>query len=172
MTVKPKNTLNGTIQKGPVSYELALFTPVVLRETASNAIADNPEGVAKYWREQIETAPNFDSMKENMVVFFLNTRRRIIGHHIACVGTIDQVICMPREIFRLAIVTGAQAVIIAHNHPSGDATPSDSDIHVTKKIIRAGQILSIELLDSIILGTTANGSRGYTSLREMGYFCY
>jgi DNA repair protein RadC len=170
MTVKPKNTLNGSIKKGPISYELALFTPVVLRETANNAMADNAEGVVKYWREQIETSPNFDAMKENMVVFFLNARRRIIGHHLACVGTIDQVICTPREVFRLAIVTGAQAVIIAHNHPSGDSTPSDADIRVTRSILRGGQTVCIELLDHIILGTTTNGSRGYTSLRELGHF--
>ena len=168
--VKPKNTLNGTVQKGPVSYELALFTPIVLRETATNALADNPQAIADYWRQQIETQPNHDPMKENMVVFFLNARRRIIGHHLACVGTIDSVICAPREIFRLAIVTGAQAVIMAHNHPSGETTPSDVDIRVTRTIIKAGQTLAIELLDSVIIGSTSNGSRGWTSLRELGYF--
>lgn len=172
MTVKPKNTLNGTIQKGPVSYELALFTPVVLRETATNALADNPQSIADYWRQQIETQPSFDPMKENMVAFFLNARKRIIGHHLACVGTIDTVICVPREVFKLAIVTSSQAVVIAHNHPSGETTPSDADIKVSRDLIRAGQLLKIELLDSIIIGSNANGAKGYASLRELGYFHY
>lgn len=172
MTVKPKNTLNGTIKKGPVSYELALFTPVVLRETANNALADNPQAIADYWRGQIETQPSFDPMKENMVVFFLNARKRIIGHHLACVGTIDSVICVPREIFKLAIVTSAQAVVIAHNHPSGEVTPSDADIKVTRELIRAGQLLKIELLDSVIIGSNTNGAKGWASLRELGYFHY
>ena len=79
---------------------------------------------------------------------------------------------MRRETYRLAIVMGAQAVVIAHNHPSGETTPSDADIKVTRELIRAGQLLKIELLDSIIIGSNANGAKGYASLRELGYFHY
>lgn len=71
-----------------------------------------------------------------------------------------------REIFRIAIATAAAALIVLHNHPSGESTPSDADVKVTRDLIRAGQLLKIEVLDHVIIG---NGNR--SSLRELGYFC-
>jgi len=72
-------------------------------------------------------------------------------------------------VFRTAILHNAFAVVIAHNHPSGDPTPSESDIKITRELIRAGQYLRIDLLDHIILGD-ARRENGYASLRAMGYF--
>jgi DNA repair protein RadC len=77
----------------------------------------------------------------------------------------DTILCHPREIFRLAVVASAAAIVIAHNHPSGDSTPSEADIKITRDLIRAGQLLKIELLDHIILGQPS-----HTSLRGLGYF--
>jgi DNA repair protein RadC len=71
----------------------------------------------------------------------------------------------PREVFRVAIMTAASALIVMHNHPSGESTPSDADIKVTRDLIRAGQLLKMELIDHVIIG---NGNR--SSLRELGYF--
>jgi DNA repair protein RadC len=71
----------------------------------------------------------------------------------------------PREIFRLAIVTAASAVIVLHNHPSGESSPSEADIKVTRDLIRAGQLLKLELLDHVIIGTG-----NFSSLRALGYF--
>jgi DNA repair protein RadC len=71
----------------------------------------------------------------------------------------------PREVFRVAVITAASAMIIMHNHPSGESTPSDADIKVTRDLIRAGQLMKIELLDHVVIG---NGNR--SSLRELGYF--
>jgi len=100
-----------------------------------------------------------------VVVLILNTRRRVKGHYLVSIGTIDTILVHPREIFRLAIMTAATAVVVAHNHPSGDSSPSEADIKVTRDLIRAGQLLKIELLDHVIIG---NPSRA--SLRELGYF--
>jgi len=77
----------------------------------------------------------------------------------------------PREIFRPAITSRAAAVILAHNHPSGDPTPSEADIRVTRDLIKAGQLLKIEVLDHVILGQrTTDRPKDFLSLRELGYF--
>jgi DNA repair protein RadC len=77
----------------------------------------------------------------------------------------------PREVFKPAIVLGAAAIVLAHNHPSGDPSPSESDIKVTRDLIRAGQLLKIEVLDHVILGSaTPERTKDYASLRELGYF--
>jgi DNA repair protein RadC len=86
-------------------------------------------------------------------------------------GTLDTLLVHPREVFRAAVSSGAAALILAHNHPSGDPTPSEADIRVTRDLIRAGQLLKIEVLDHIILGRrVADRDRDYVSLRELGYF--
>ena len=71
----------------------------------------------------------------------------------------------PREIFRLAIMASASAIVLMHNHPSNETTPSEADIKVTRDLIRAGQLLKIEILDHVVVGNF-----NHTSLRELGYF--
>src|SRR5204862_6543541 len=101
----------------------------------------------------------------------LNTRRRLIGVQAVSQGTLDTLLVHPREVFKPAISAGAAAIILAHNHPSGDPTPSEADIKVTRDLIRAGQLLKIEVLDHVILGrATLDRSKDFVSLRELGYF--
>jgi DNA repair protein RadC len=71
----------------------------------------------------------------------------------------------PREVFRAAILDGAGAIILAHNHPSGDPTPSSEDIRITRQLVEAGKILDIEVLDHVVVG---RGERPFLSLRESG----
>src|SRR5436305_750968 len=86
-------------------------------------------------------------------------------------GTLDTLLVHPREVFKCAINGGAASIILAHNHPSGDPTPSEADIKVTRDLIRAGQLLKIEVLDHVIVGkANAERQRDYVSLRELGYF--
>ena len=68
--------------------------------------------------------------------------------------------------FRLAIMTSAAAIVLMHNHPSGESSPSEADIKVTRDLIRAGQLLKIEVLDHVVMG-----NQNHTSLRALGYFC-
>jgi DNA repair protein RadC len=109
--------------------------------------------------------PYFNPECECLVVMILNTRRRIKGHYLVSVGTMDTILCHPREVFRLAIMASASAIVIAHNHPSGESTPSEADIKITRDLIRAGQLLKIEVLDHIVMGYP-----NHTSLRQLGYF--
>lgn len=126
---------------------------------------DNPEKAAAYWNRNVATTPHFDPNVECMVVLILNTRRRIKGHQLVSIGTLDTLIAQPREVFRAAVTAGAAAIILMHNHPSGDATPSEADEKVTRDLQRSGELLKIEVLDHIIMG-----HKRYVSLREMGKF--
>ena len=86
-------------------------------------------------------------------------------------GTLDTILVHPREVFKSAIAANAHAIVLAHNHPSGDPTPSEADIKVTRDLIRAGQLLKIEVIDHVIIGRATSGrAKDYASLREMGYF--
>ena len=126
---------------------------------------ETPDKAADYWRLHIATHLHFNPDCECLAVLLLNTRRKVKGHHIVSIGTMDTILVHPREVFRIAIMTAASALIVMHNHPSGESTPSAADIKVTRDLIRAGQFLKIELLDHVIIG---NGNR--SSLRELGYF--
>jgi len=77
----------------------------------------------------------------------------------------------PREVFKSAISANAHAVVLVHNHPSGDPAPSEADIKVTRDLIRAGQLLKIEVIDHVIIGRATNErQKDYASLRELGHF--
>ena len=96
---------------------------------------------------------------------FLALLGKVKGHHIISTGTQDTILVHPREVFRLAVMTAASAIVLMHNHPSGESSPSEADIKVTRDLIRGGQLLKIEVLDHVVMG---NGNR--SSLRELGYF--
>ena len=137
------------------------------RESYADApLLDTPDRLADLLRE-----PNLAYSVETLQVVFLNTRRRLIGVQTLSQGTLDSLLVHPREVFFPAILKRAAAIVLAHNHPSGDASPSEADIKVTRDLIRAGQLLKIEVLDHIIFGKrTDERPRDYVSLREAGYF--
>jgi DNA repair protein RadC len=143
----------------------AEFKVLRVRDCATPAdLVDTPERVFTYWQANIATAPWFDPAKEAFVVLILNTRRRILGHNLVALGGLDSVQVHAREVFRPAIVAAGSALILAHNHPSSDSSPSEADLRVTRDLVRAGQLLKIEVLDHVIIGST------FTSLRSLGYF--
>ena len=108
---------------------------------------------------------------ETFQAVLLNTRRRLIRVEKLSQGTLDTILVHPREVFRATISANAACVILVHNHPSGDPTPSEADIKATRDLIRAGQLLKIEVIDHVILGrATAERTKDYASLRELGYF--
>jgi DNA repair protein RadC len=93
-----------------------------------------------------------DARKEEFHVVTLNTKNHVIDTHAITVGTLDASLIHPREVFRPAIKDAAASVILVHNHPSGDATPSKEDVAVTRRLESAGELLGIKVLDHIILG--------------------
>ena len=121
---------------------------------------------ADYWRTHVRMHPYFSPDTECATVIMVDSRMRVQGHHMMSVGSINSVLIHPREVFRAAVVMNAAAIIVVHNHPSGDPSPSESDIKATRDLIRAGKMLMIEVLDHLVMGA----GDAFASLRLLGYF--
>lgn len=157
-----------------LSFNPKEFKVQVMRECPTPAemlLCDTPEKAAAYWRSNIVSHPYFNQDVECFVVILVNTRRRIQGHHLVSTGTLDTILVHPREVFRAAVICASAAVVLMHNHPSGDPTPSEADIKVTRDLIRAGQLMKIEVLDHVVMGQSSQENiNGFVSLRHLGYF--
>ncbi len=103
--------------------------------------------------------------QERFMVVLLDAKNRVIRSDTVHIGTLTQSIVGPREVFRPAVRDGASQIIVAHNHPSGDPTPSPEDIQVTKRLVEVGNALDIPVLDHLIIGEP-----NWVSLRRLGYF--
>ncbi|WJI25501.1 DNA repair protein RadC [Thermosynechococcus sp. B3] len=119
-------------------------------------IIDNPALAAAVLSTDLMWQPT-----ERFAVLLLDVRHRLLGSHVITVGTATETLVHPREVFREAVRRNASRLIIAHNHPSGNLSPSQADLDLTKQILQAGQLIGIPVLDHLILG---NGD--YQSLRE------
>jgi DNA repair protein RadC len=106
--------------------------------------------------------------RESLRVVLLDTRYRLIAIREISKGTLNESLAHPREIFKPAISYSAYAFVLAHNHPSGDPTPSDADLRLTRRVAECGRLLQIQLLDHIILGSPQEGRAGYYSFKETG----
>jgi DNA repair protein RadC len=116
----------------------------------------NPESVVKVIRGRIK-----DKAKEHFMLISLSTRNKIIGIHKVSVGTLNASLVHPREVFSEAIRRSASSVVLAHNHPSDDCEPSEEDLKITRRLVEAGKILGIEVLDHIVIS-----SRSHLSFKE------
>lgn len=162
-----------TIKKNTFKYSsnISVQTLVLNDSPGEKLLCDSPDKIRIAWDRLIAPSINFHPTVENFIVFHINTRRRLIFSEVISTGTLDTILIHPREVFRSAIVHNSAAIIVAHNHPSGDPSPSEADIRVTKDLITVGRILKIEVLDHLIIGEKTESNRGYSSLRELGYFC-
>lgn len=130
-------------------------------------ICVEPQQAVDYWRLNIATNPYFNPECECFAVLMLNTRKRVRGHQLVSFGTMDTILVHPREVFRVAVICGAAGIVLMHNHPSGEPQPSEADIKVTHDLVRAGQLIKIDVVDHVIIG------RGkHCSLRELGHIYY
>lgn len=146
------------------AFELA--RRLVREEQRELPLLDTPEKVARYVREEVRGLE-----VETFFVLHLNVRRRLIEVQPLSQGTLDTVFAHPREVFRRAIVLGAHSIALAHNHPSGDPSPSDPDVRLTRDLIRAGHLLRIDVVDHVIVGAPRAGqARDWVSLKELGLF--
>ena len=93
-----------------------------------------------------------DAATERFLVFFMDSKNRITGFNESSVGSLNVSVVHPRDTMRAAVIQGASAIVLAHNHPSGDPTPSREDRECTKRLCHAGRILGIRVLDHIVVG--------------------
>jgi DNA repair protein RadC len=119
----------------------------------------NPSEVAKFLGRILNDRP-----QEHMVAVYLDTRNRLIGWTIAHVGTLNRAAVEPRTIFQVALSLNAAGLILAHNHPSGDPSPSAEDLAFTRRMAEAGDLLGTRLVDHLILGEQPR----WISLRQRG----
>ena len=108
------------------------------------------EDVAKVFQDLLKLEDKIDREREHLYVMHLDTRQQIKLVELVVVGIMTEAMVHPRETFRRAVIEGAASIIIAHNHPSGDVTPSDNDLTFTRRLLDAGEILGIPLLDHVI----------------------
>ena len=107
-------------------------------------------------------APLCNRAQEHVILITMDARSRVIGVHTITIGTVNASLIHPREIYRQTILDNAVSIIIAHNHPSGDTTPSAADSDVTSKLYKAGEVIGISLLDHLIIGSKDNCSLYHT----------
>ncbi|MDU0329741.1 RadC family protein [Paenibacillus barengoltzii] len=122
------------------------------------AVIRSPHDAAELLMEQMRYL-----QKEHFVCLFLNTKNHVIAQETLSIGSLNASIVHPREVFRAAIKCSSASVVCAHNHPSGDPTPSPEDIRMTRRLCEAGEIIGIDVLDHIVIG---DGK--FVSLKERG----
>ena len=104
-----------------------------------------------------------DQQREHFLCFYLNARNQVIHKEVVSIGSLSSSIVHPRELFQAAVSQAAASVIMAHNHPSGEVSPSQDDIDLTRRLVRAGEIMGIDVLDHLIIGVD-----DFLSLKEYG----
>ena len=143
-------------------YSLARRKAMELRE---GEVAQTPEDIARFLR-----AINLqEKEQEHFLVIILDVRHQIKGFYTVSIGLLDRSPVHSREVYRNSIIQGASRIVLAHNHPSGDPTPSAQDISSTRTVVEAGKIIGIEVLDHVIIGLPSpSRARDYLSFREEG----
>lgn len=122
----------------------------------------NASAVANLLQAILDAEQENDQKKEHFWAIGLNTRLEVEYVELVSLGTLNANLVHPREVFRLAILKSVATLIVRHNHPSGDTTPSEDDIELTQRLINAGKIMDIELTDHVIIG------KGYYSWADNG----
>ncbi len=150
----------GTVKAVQISAVLELSKRLSKAAYEEGAVFRNPEQIARRYMEELRHEP-----QEHMLLLMLNSKARLIGENTISKGTVNASLITPREIYMQAMQKNAVSVVLLHNHPSGDPTPSRDDIRTTRRIWEAGRDIGIELLDHIVIGDMC-----YTSFREEGMF--
>ena len=127
---------------------------------------DRPQKIVDYLRSAFEENP----VQEAFYCVYLDRKNHPLARHMITLGTATGTLVAPREVFRGAILAGATALVVAHNHPSGDPAPSAADIQITRVLREAAKVIDIDLLDHVIVGdTNADPQKvGHYSFREAG----
>jgi DNA repair protein RadC len=147
-----------TIQLRELTIRYSVRTDALGQPTTIDTALKTPADCARALMPLLQEEPS-----EVFGILCLSTKRRVLAYHEVSRGSLDATIVHPREVFKAAILANAAAIVLAHNHPSGDPTPSADDRFLTNRLIAAGELLGVEVLDHIIIGQSR-----YCSLRESG----
>lgn len=136
---------------------------MIIHLNEDQKLVEKPENVYKILKATLEAEDPIDRDKEHFWVLQLNARNMIKKLELVSLGTLTACLIHPREVFTRVIADRCAQIVLAHNHPSGDSTPSSQDIEVTEQLVEAGNILDIEVLDHVIVTDT-----GFTSFKQEG----
>ena len=150
----------GPAKSATVCASLEIGRRLSARRLGSGAAIRGPDDVYRHFFPGLRFLSH-----ERFMVLLLNGRHRVLGQQVVSQGTLTASLVHPREVFRPALREAAAALILVHNHPSGDPTPSSEDREVTLRLAKAGEILGVRVLDHVIVA-----ERGYCSLRDEGVF--
>ena len=147
---------------------------VTIRETECiYGAMDCPSAICAFWRDEVVRSAWFDPGREALVVGCLDAKLKMRVFSLVTLGIANQTLIHAREVFRPAIITASSSVVLMHNHPSGNPTPSDADIRATRDIKQAGDIMGIPLLDHVIIGKPSEEHpHGYVSIKELGLLSF
>lgn len=152
-----------TEAKSPKAY-MAFYRVVLVKEKGGYYHFEKVIKSPQYaYEAAIELAKIDEEAQEVMGLICLNTKNRMTAIHEISRGTLNSSLIHPREVFKVAILHNAAGIILFHNHPSGDPTPSNEDIQVTERIAEAGELMGIELLDHVVIGDGR-----FASMKERG----
>jgi DNA repair protein RadC len=135
----------------------------VARETIAKLKVDSPEIVCQLLAQDLRALT-----RESLRALLLDTKYQLLRIEEISLGSLNESIAHPREIFRPALIHSAYAIIMVHNHPSGDPTPSEADRRLTRRVAEVGTLLQVSLLDHIIIGGMQAGQPSYYSFKEAG----
>ena len=124
---------------------------IKIKEKYKKIKVKNAHQIGKILQDILESEDEIDRDKEHFWAICFNSRNNIVRIDLIGLGTVNAGLVHPRETFRPAVASSAVSIIVAHNHPSGDTEPSEADLKITKRLKEAGNILGIDLLDSLII---------------------
>jgi DNA repair protein RadC len=139
-----------------------LTGPVALRDEHQSLTIDSPEAIADLCSEMRFLDREF------LRVVLLNAKQQLIKVATVSQGSVNESLGHPREVFKPVITHSAYSFILVHNHPSGDPSPSEADLRLTRRILEASRILLLQLVDHVIIGAPAPGRSSYFSFKEAG----
>jgi DNA repair protein RadC len=148
----------GPAKSASLLASLELGRRIAAGRLAPGSAIRGPADVFRHFHPRLRHA-----VQERFFVVLLDGRHRVVRHELVSQGTLTASLVHPREVFRPALREGAAAVLLVHNHPSGDPTPSREDREITERLVRAGELLGVPVLDHVVVA-----ERGFASLREEG----
>ena len=150
-----------------MNYTTAMMQLPLVKESSGERVK-TPEDACRLCGDISQLA------QETFQILCLNAKNYLTNRHMITLGLVDASLVHPREVMRPAIIESASAIVLIHNHPSGDPTPSAEDIRITRQLIEAAKIVDIKLLDHVIIGRPSNGTKAtennkaFISMRENG----
>jgi DNA repair protein RadC len=155
--VRPDSWSRVTIEG--TAYRVCLVREDAPTRASDRPVISTPEEVRAFCAD-LATITD----REHFHALLLDTKNRLIERVEVSIGSLAASLVHPRELYRAAVLASAASVVVVHNHPSGDPTPSSADLQLTRRLVRAGEVLGIELVDHVVIGD----GDAFASVREMG----